>query len=192
MTNRVPPPAPEDPLTLRPIDRTLLDAATLEARDHPRRRALLRYHEFADPVQRMLNAVEPESYIRPHCHLTPPKVEVFLALRGRARIVRFDAAGAVLEAPEIAAAGPRHGVEVPPGAWHAVVVVEPGTVFYEVKEGPYDPATDKTFAPWAPAEDDAPAARAYLAALRAQLGLPPFASHLPPPAALDDADDDLL
>ena len=29
----------------------------------------------------MLNAIEPQSYIRPHRHLIPPKVEVFLVLR---------------------------------------------------------------------------------------------------------------
>src|SRR3954452_25069321 len=191
MSTRIPPPDPGDPLWLRPIDRTLLDAAGLQAREDPRRRALLRYHELPEAVQRMLNAVEPDSYIRPHRHLQPPHIEVFLALRGRGVLVRFDDTGAILEAVELDAGGPVHGAEVPPGAWHMVLALDAGTVFYEVKEGPYDPAAEKESAPWAPPEADVAAGRAYLAALRARLHLPPLASHLADPSVLDDEDYDL-
>jgi cupin fold WbuC family metalloprotein len=191
MSDHIPPadPAAQE---LRPIDRNLLDLATTRARTNPRRRALLRYHEFPEPVQRMLNALEPDSYARPHRHVTPPKVEVFLVLRGRAIVVRFDDSGAILEAPEIAAGGPRHGVEVPPGVWHMALALEPDTVFYEVKEGPYDPARDKSFAPWSPPEDDAVAGRRYLEGIRRALHLPPLVAHLPDPATLDDEEDDLF
>jgi hypothetical protein len=43
-------------------------------------------------------------------------------------------------------------VEIPPGTWHALAALEPGTVLLEVKEGPYAPAAAENFAPWAPAE----------------------------------------
>jgi hypothetical protein len=33
-----------------------------------------------------------------------------------------------------------------------MVALKPDTVIFEVKAGPYDAATDKAFAPWAPAE----------------------------------------
>jgi hypothetical protein len=50
------------------------------------------------------------------------------------------------------------------GVWHTFFALEPGTVIFEVKPGPYEMATDKEFALWAPAENaaDAPS---YLAKL---------------------------
>jgi len=187
-------PLPPDPagLGLRPIDRALMDTVGLAARRSPRRRAILRYHELAERLQRMLNAVEPESYIQPHAHSAPHKVEAFVVLRGRGLVVRFDRAGQIAEAIALAAGGPVHGVEIPPGAWHTVLSLEPGSVFYEVKDGPYDPATDKVFAPWAPPESDGPAARAYLAGLRHQLRLPHLAGPISARNEMDEADDDLL
>ncbi len=190
MSGRVPPPG-ADGEALRPIDRSVMDLATLQARDAPRRRAILRYHELPETVQRMLNAVEPESYVQPHRHLAPPHVEVFLLLRGRGVLVRFADDGSVAEAVMLAAGGPVHGAEVPPGAWHSVLALDPGTVFYEVKDGPYDPAADKETAPWAPPESDVAAGHAYLTALRARLHLPPLPSHVPDAAALEAEEDDL-
>jgi hypothetical protein len=35
-------------------------------------------------------------------------------------------------------------------------------VVFESKTGPYDPASDKDFAPWAPDEEDKESARVYL------------------------------
>jgi cupin fold WbuC family metalloprotein len=192
MSTRAPTPGDAQGPALRPVDRALMDAATLEARSGTRGRAIIRFHELDEPVQRMLNAFEPESYAPPHAHLSPPKVEVFLVLRGRGLVVRFDPTGAVLEALELDAGGPAHGVEIPPGAWHCALALEPGTVFYEIKQGPYDPATDKTLAPWAPPESDVAAGRDYLARLRRALGLPPLAAHAPAPETIDEEDDDLL
>ncbi|MGI8587174.1 MAG: WbuC family cupin fold metalloprotein [Chloroflexia bacterium] len=122
MSQRVP--LSDNALALRPIDRTLIDTVALQARDSPRHRAILRYHELPEPVQRMLNALDPESYVQPHRHAAPPKVEAFLVLRGRAMLVRFDDAGHIIEAVEIAAGGPTHGAEVPPGAWHTLLALD--------------------------------------------------------------------
>ena len=42
------------------------------------------FHErLDDPVNRLLNALEPGTYLRPHRHLNPKKDEIFLLLRGR-------------------------------------------------------------------------------------------------------------
>jgi cupin fold WbuC family metalloprotein len=154
--------------TLRPIDARQLDAATARAAASPRRRAITRYHDHPERIQRMLNALEPDTYARPHRHLDPPKVEAFVALRGAAAVVRFDDSGAVREVARLAPGGPCQGVEIPPGTWHTVVCLAPGTVLFEVLEGPYEAATHKDFAPWAPAEGD-PGAAAWLAALRAEI-----------------------
>jgi cupin fold WbuC family metalloprotein len=166
----------------------LLDVATAAARNSPRHRHILRFHELDERVQRMVNALEPETYSPPHQHRDPDKAEIFICLRGRAVIVRFDAQGEILEATTIAAGGPVLGVEIPPRAWHTLLALEPGTVLYEVKEGPYDAATDKRFAPWAPPESDPAAAHVYLAGLRRRLGLP-APGHAP--AEMVEEEDDL-
>jgi cupin fold WbuC family metalloprotein len=188
MDNRVPQPHTDDALSLRPIDWVLLDTATAAAQRSPRRRQILRFHELPELLQRMVNAVEPESYAQPHQHRAPDKAEVFVCLRGRAVVVRFDAGGEILEATTVAAGGPVLGVEIPPQAWHTLLALEPGTVLFEVKEGPYDAASDKRFAPWAPPESDPVMARAYLADLRRRVGLPPLGHE---GEDLDAEEDDL-
>ena len=45
-----------------------------------------------------------------------------------------------------------YGVEIPPRVWHTLICLEPDTILYEVKDGPYDPDDDKQFAEWAPRE----------------------------------------
>jgi hypothetical protein len=58
------------------------------------------------------------------------------------------------------------GIDLEPGVWHTLTAVSPYAVCYEVKPGPWDPKTDKEFAPWAPSEGD-PAAAGYLRGLLA-------------------------
>ena len=151
---------------MRPIDNGLLDAVTAQARTSARRRHMHRLHrEYGEPVQRMLNALEPESYVAPHRHPAADTMEVFVALRGRLGVVEFDDAGTVRHAVVLDPRGPTQGIEVPPRAWHTIVALDPGTVAFEVKPGPYDPARAKEAAPWAPPEDD-PHAPGYPARLR--------------------------
>jgi cupin fold WbuC family metalloprotein len=156
----------DDPFALVPVDEALMDAAAEAARNAERRRAIIRFHEHEERVQRMLNAIEPDSYVRPHRHVEPGRPEVFVALRGSVLAVRFAEDGAPLEAVVAGAEGAVRGIEVPPGAWHAFISLEPGTVLFEVSQGPYDPTTAKHYAPWAPPEDDRDAGLAFIAAMR--------------------------
>lgn len=156
-----------DPLSLILFSEDLLHEASSAARDNPRKRSIIRLHEHGEPVQRMLNAIEPESYARPHKHLSKP--EAFVALRGSLLVVRYGDNGSPTEAIFVSADGSIKGVEIPPGAWHSIVALEEGTVVFEVSQGPYDPATHKVLAPWAPPEEDKEAGLAFIAALRAQL-----------------------
>jgi cupin fold WbuC family metalloprotein len=128
------------------------------------------YHELSDPVQRMLNAIEPESYIRPHMHKDPDKTEMFIILKGRGVVVIFDDKGEVLEHHLLEAGGNTLAVEISPGVWHSVFSLDKGTIFLEIKDGPYEAISDKGFASWAPVPDDAEAANIYLEKLRAGLG----------------------
>lgn len=153
---------------LRPIDREAAAFAQARVAASPRHRAIARYHDHHEAVQRMLNAVDPASYVRPHRHADPAKVEVFVVLMGRAVVVTFDEAGEIQSRLEIASGGPCWGVEIPPGTWHSLVAMEPGTVLYEVIEGAYQPASHKDYAPWAPVEGSEEGQR-YLEALRARL-----------------------
>ena len=65
------------------IHSDLLDQVVKEARASERRRMNFNFHQLADPANRMLNAIEPESYIRPHRHHEPPRDEAFFILRGK-------------------------------------------------------------------------------------------------------------
>ena len=50
----------------------------------PRRRMIQPFHRSEqDTLHRMFNAVQPDSYIRPHRHLKPPKAEAWIVLRGK-------------------------------------------------------------------------------------------------------------
>jgi len=129
-----------------------------EAAASDRLRANRNLHDALDePVQRMLNAFEPGTYVRPHRHTDPPKWELFVALAGAAACLTFDDAGTVTERREIAAEGPLVGLEIAAGTWHTLVALEPGTVLFELKEGPYRPLADRDVAAWAPAEGSATA-----------------------------------
>lgn len=147
--------------------RDAFEALSAAARAAPRRRINRNFHPAdSHPAHRFLNAVEPGSYIRPHRHPDPLKDETFVALRGAFGVVLFDDAGKVSDKKVIRAGGDLVGAHIPAGVFHALVALEPGSAFFEVKAGPYDAKTDKEWGAWAPAEDDARAA-SYLAELRA-------------------------
>ncbi|MBI2308927.1 MAG: WbuC family cupin fold metalloprotein [Rhodocyclales bacterium] len=144
---------------MRLIDGALLTAVSADAAARPRRRANHNFHPADDfPAHRLLNAIEPDSYLPPHRHLDPAKDESIIVLRGELGVLRFDDAGTVLDVWRLSAGGDRVGVDIPHGTWHTVIALQPGTVIFEAKSGPYRPLGDAEKAPWAPAEGDAAAA----------------------------------
>jgi cupin fold WbuC family metalloprotein len=155
--------------SLKVLDDALMDGLREMARQSPRKRAVHRFHEHEEAVQRMLNAIEPESYVRPHKHENPDKFEAFVALRGKAAIVTFDEKGEIAEGLVIAARGGSRGVEIPPRTYHMLLSLEPGTVLFELSQGPYDAQSHKKWASWAP-EEGSPECVAFLAEVRRRLG----------------------
>ncbi|MBI3772053.1 MAG: WbuC family cupin fold metalloprotein [Gammaproteobacteria bacterium] len=138
------------------INQSMIGNLTAQAQQSPRARTNLNLHtQYDDPVQRLLIAIEPGSYVRPHRHLDANKWELFLIVRGRIAAVFFDDEGRMQDRILLSPQGPDHGFEIVPGQWHTVVALEPGTVFFEVKAGPFMPTSDKDFAIWAPAEGNA-------------------------------------
>ncbi|QEL66189.1 hypothetical protein OTERR_27130 [Oryzomicrobium terrae] len=147
------------------IDQTLLDALSTEARQAPRGRKNRNFHPSDDfPAHRLLNAIEPGSYVMPHRHLDPAKGETIVVVRGAVGIVLFDDEGAVTATHRLVAGGEVVGIDLPAGTWHSVLGLQPGSVFFEAKAGPYVAMQAAERAPWAPAEGDA-AATAYQTSL---------------------------
>ena len=144
-----------------------LDRLTYEARLDPRRRKHMNLHaSYAEPCQRLLNAIEPESYIRPHRHAGYTTNETLLALRGEFVLVEFDISGAVRSAATFGVGeGDLSVCEVSPDIWHTVLSLVPGSVLFEAKSGPFDPGKAKTFAPFSPEEGHGEA-REYLETIR--------------------------
>jgi cupin fold WbuC family metalloprotein len=152
------------PSQIQRLDSALLDEVTARALTSVRRRTNHNFHSDAsDNPHRFLNALARGTYSAPHRHVNPPKSESFLILRGKIAFFVFDDTGKVTET-HILESGGLLGVDVPPGVWHSIAVISETAVCYEVKPGPWDPATDKDFAPWAPAEGD-PRAHEYLSSL---------------------------
>lgn len=137
----------------------ILNDLTFEAKKNPRRRQHKNLHaDFQEACQRFFNAIEPESYLRPHRHGPHQGAETLIAVKGLLGLVIFDDEGKVI-LTHLFGAG-RHagekgvaiGVEVQPGQWHTVVSLEEKSVLLEIKGGPFNPEAPKYFAPWAPDE----------------------------------------
>jgi len=154
------------------IDSQLLDAVTAMAKASPRLRMNHNFHPaLDDPVQRLLNALEPWTYIRPHKHVT--KEESFVLLRGSVLAVVFNDDGTIRDHCVLNAAGGSLGVEFEEDAFHMLTALESGSVVYEIKEGPFAPHTEASSAPWAPREGS-PEARDFLTRIFAALQVYPM------------------
>lgn len=158
-------PPPSEPVTL--MSRDGLAAAIAASRQSPRRRIIQPLHKVHSALlQRMFNVVQPGSYLRPHRHATPPKAENLLIWQGAIVFLEFDDEGRMRNVVTLRAGGPIFGVDIEPGVFHTFLAIEPDTVVWETKSGPYEPINDKDFAPWAPPEGT-PEAAAYLEHLHA-------------------------
>jgi cupin fold WbuC family metalloprotein len=141
-----------------------VDAGTLtdlvkRAEASPRGRLNLNLHpRLEDPIQRLLNAGAPGTYVRPHRHRSHIW-ELVMTLRGHIDAVVFDDTGRITRRVSLKPGG-EGIIQSEGGVWHSFVFLEAGSVAFEVKPGPYDAGLDKEFAPWAPREDT-PEAAAY-------------------------------
>lgn len=156
----------------REFTASFLDALYRRAEAAPRRRQHHNIHTGPDePVQRLFNAICPDSYIRPHCHRVDPKHELLMAIRGRFVLVIFDDAGtAVRRVPFGSSAELAAGAEVAPEEWHTVIATEAGSILLEIKQGPFDASAAKELAPWSP-EEGSTEANDYLRHLHSWAGI---------------------
>lgn len=141
------------------VDTELLNMVTTQAKESPRQRKNFNLHPSdSSKCHRLLNALEPDTYIRPHRHLDPEKDEGFIIMRGRLGVLLFSDNGEVTGKVLLSRDSGMLAVDIPYGAFHAAVSLESGTVFYETKAGPYLPLTEAETATWAPADTNAEAA----------------------------------
>ncbi len=149
--------------SIRIIDSASLDRLAAEAAAAPRRRKNFNLHAANEyPCHRLLNALQPDTYVQPHRHSDPSKDETVVLLRGKLGLVEFDPAGAVVAAAIIL---PGMTVDIPHGTFHGWCCLEDGSIFFEAKAGPYVALEPTEKASFAPAEGD-PHAAEYLAWLK--------------------------
>lgn len=149
------------PLAMDPPegDLTIVTSGTIHfavemSRKSPRKRIICPFHKSAeDSLHRMLNAIQPNSYIQPHRHADPPKAETLILLKGALAYIAFDSEGQITEKICLTEESGRIGIDTESGIYHTFFALEEDTVLFEVKPGPYIKAADKEFASWAPAEN---------------------------------------
>ncbi len=131
----------------------LMNTLSNKARTSVRKRCSYNFHNSnSDCIQRFLNVAEPDTYVRPHKHENPDKIEIFLILKGSVLVVEFNDNGKITDHIILDSEKGNNGVEISPKTWHSFIVLKEGSVLYEIKEGPYIMETDKIFAEWAPEE----------------------------------------
>ncbi|MBX9901618.1 MAG: WbuC family cupin fold metalloprotein [Burkholderiaceae bacterium] len=158
---------PETSSALPLITSTSLDALSEQAKASPRLRKNFNFHSSNEAAcHRLLNALEPGTYIQPHRHLGIEKDETMIVVRGRFGVLIFDDEGGVLQQFVLGAEEGNYGVTIPLGRFHSMVALESGSVFFESKAGPYAPITAEEKASWAPSEGEATCA-SFLEKMRA-------------------------
>ena len=138
---------------------TIADLVARAQRSQRGRLNLNLHPRLGDPVQRLLNAGGPGSYIRPHRH-RPPVWELVATLRGHIDALVFDDEGRITRRLPLKPGG-EGIIQNQGGVWHSFVFIEKDSVAFELKPGPYDASLDKEFAAWSPPED-APGAAAFM------------------------------
>ena len=120
------------------INKNLLDQVSGQAKASPRLRMNYNFHQsLEDKCHRFLNAVEPGTVVPIHKH--PTKDESFVILRGKVRVTTHNDDGSVIEDVVLSQESGNYGVDIPKNVWHKLESLEPGSVIFECKEGPFVP-----------------------------------------------------
>ena len=118
------------------IDETLLNRVSEQAKASPRLRMNYNFHQsLDDKCHRFLNAVEPGTVVPIHRH--PTKDESFVILRGKVRVTTHKDDGSIIEDVVLSQESGNYGVDIPKNVWQKLESLEPGSVVFECKEGPF-------------------------------------------------------
>lgn len=120
------------------LTQELINKVSAQAKESPRLRMNYNLHDsFEDFVQRMFNAIEPNSIIPIARHKSCS--ETLILLQGKLRVLIYDDNKQILEDVVLDKSLGNIGYHIPKGAWHKVESLESGTVLFETREGPYEP-----------------------------------------------------
>jgi len=142
-------------LPIKRLTKDLLTQVAAQAQNSPRLRQNYNFHDLDERVQRFLNIMQPGTYVRPHCHRPiagANRFEFFLVLQGTLGLLVLDQQGQVIHTERISAQGFTCGIELAAETYHTLVALEPDSVMFEIKEGPYNAQTDKEFLSMFPQE----------------------------------------
>ena len=118
------------------IDTELLDKVSEQAKASPRLRMNYNFHQSLDEkCHRFINAVESGTEVPIHKH--PTKDETFVILRGKVRVTTHRGDGSIIEDVVLSQESGNYGVDIPKNVWHKLESLEPGSVIFECKEGPF-------------------------------------------------------
>ena len=70
-------------------------------------------------------------------HRHPTKDESFVILRGKVKVLTYNDDGSIIESVVLCQEEGRYGVDIPKGVWHTIEAMEPDSVIFECKEGPF-------------------------------------------------------
>jgi len=144
------------------LDLNIIEEGLKISRNNDRKRIILPIHrEQGSRVQRMLNFLQPGTYIRPHKHPLKHASESILVLQGAIRFFTFNGSGTIQDDYRLSNNIPDCVIDIEPGVWHTFVVLQRDTVIFESKRGPYNVLTDKEFAHWSP-EEGSPESRIFM------------------------------
>lgn len=135
-------------LPIKLLHQNLINTVAKEAQTSKRLRKNYNFHELSETVQRFLNIMQPGTYVRPHRHTrSEPQngFEFFLALQGKIGVLLFDEDGQIIHQETLGPQETNYGIEIAEGTFHSLIALAPNTVMFELKEGPYVPASDKDF-----------------------------------------------
>jgi cupin fold WbuC family metalloprotein len=142
----------------------LRHAAASARRRHPR---IL--HQPGAEFNEVFNFILEDSYMQPHLHPGPEKIEHIYVVEGKLAVLYFNDQGEVINVTVLEKGGTEM-VAVPAFTWHTYVMLTPEVITYETMMGKYDPQTWKDFFSIAP-EENTPESREYLGKLKTMVSL---------------------
>jgi cupin fold WbuC family metalloprotein len=137
------------------------------SRASERKRSPKILHSKGDYLNKVFNFIISGSYMQPHLHPGPEKIEKMHLIEGSFALIIFDNTGNIVDV-HILEEDKNEFIAVPAYTWHTYVMLSDEVIVYEEMDGFYNPNTWKEMAPWAPKENT-PEAIIYLNELKSQI-----------------------
>ena len=124
------------------LDKSILDKLSNVASENPRLRTNFDLRNTdKDNSQRMLNALQLGTILPIHRH--PLTSETLIVIRGTVCQKFYDSKGELTETFVLTGGGDCSVMQIPIGQFHSLECLEPDTVIFEAKDGPYMPISSE-------------------------------------------------